>query len=72
VSEDPSLLREDNAEFVEVQSETDNARGEGQGDRFIEVQDVRISGLTQEGVNCFHKIFAKIGSRVKSFEKSTN
>jgi len=24
---------------------------------------------TRAGVNCFHKIFEKIGSRAKSFEK---
>jgi len=33
---------------------------------------VKISGLNKRGVNCFHKIFAKFGSRVKSYEKSTN
>jgi len=31
-----------------------------------------MCGQNKSGVNCFHKIFTKIGSRVKSFEKSTN
>jgi len=33
---------------------------------------VRMCGQNKKGVNCFHNIFAKNGSRVKSYEKSIN